>query len=158
MLDRDRGQIGNMASLAGKKGAAYNSIYSASKGGLVMWSDALRQELNGTGVGVTTICPGYVSGLGMTADSGVPIPSLAGVSTPEAVTKATLKAIALDRAEEIINQDLITEITTKLLFALGQFLPRTSDRLYRRLGIAESNQLRISRGTPISRKKAEIQK
>ena len=109
-----------------------------------MWSDALRQELNGTGVGVTTICPGYVSGLGMTADSGVPIPSLAGVSTPEAVTKATLKAIALDRAEVIVNQDLITEITTKLLFALGQFSPRASDFLYRELlGIAQSNKLRI---------------
>ena len=143
MFDRGTGQIVNMASLAGKKGAAYNSIYSASKGGLVMWSDALRQELNGTGIGVTTICPGYVSGQGMTANSGVPIPSLAGTSTPEAVTKATLKAIAHNQAEAIINQDLITEITTKLLFALGQFSPRTSDRIYRKLGIAQSNQLRI---------------
>ena len=143
MLDRGTGQIVNMASLAGKKGAAYNSIYSASKGGLVMWSDALRQELTGTGVGVTTICPGYVSGQGMTADSGVPIPSLAGTSTPEAVTKATIKAIANNQAEVIINQDLITEITTKLLFVLGQFSPRTSDLLYRRLGIAQSNRLRI---------------
>jgi short-subunit dehydrogenase len=146
MLDRGTGQIVNMASTSGKKGAAYNSIYSASKGGLVMWSDALRQELTDTGVGVTTICPGYVCGQGMTADSGVPIPSLAGMSTPEAVTKATLKAIALNQAEVIINQDLVTEITTKLLFALGQISPRTSDRLYRKLGIAQSNQLRISRG------------
>ena len=144
MLDRDRGQIVNMASLAGKKGAAYNSIYSASKGGLVMWSDALRQELNGTGVGVTTICPGYVSGLGMTANSGVPIPSLAGASKPEAVIKATLKAIANDRAEVIINQDFITEISTKLLFALGQFSPRTSDLIFRKLlRVGPSNQLRV---------------
>ena len=144
MLDRGKGQIVNMASLAGKKGAAYNSIYSASKGGLVMWSDALRQELTGTGVGVTTICPGYVSGQGMTANSGVPIPSLAGASTPEAVTKATIKAIANNQAEVIINQDLITEITTKLLFALGQFFPRTSDRIFRKLlGVAQSNQSRI---------------
>ena len=144
MLDRGTGQIVNMASLAGKKGAAYNSIYSASKGGLVMWSDALRQELAGTGIGVTTICPGYVSGRGMTADSGVPIPVLAGASTPEAVTKATLKAIANNRAEVIVNQDLITEVTTKLLFALGQFFPRTSDRIFRKLlGVAQSNQLRI---------------
>ena len=144
MLDRNRGQIVNMASLAGKKGAAYNSIYSASKGGLVMWSDALRQELNGTGVGVTTICPGYVSGLGMTADSGVPIPILAGASKPEAVIKATLKAIANDRAEVIINQDFITEISTKLLFALGQFSPRTSDLIFRKLlRVGPSNQLRV---------------
>lgn len=143
MLDRRSGQIVNMASTSGKKGAAYNSIYSASKGGLVMWSDALRQELTDTGVGVSTICPGYVCGQGMTADSGVPIPSLAGMSTPEAVTKATLKAIATNQAEVIVNQDLVTEIITKLLFALGQFSPRTSDRIYRRLGIAKSNQLRI---------------
>ena len=143
MLDRSTGHIVNMASTSGKKGAAYNSIYSASKGGSIVWSDALRQELTGTGVGVSTICPGYVCGEGMTADSGVPIPSMAGMSTPEAVTKATLKAIAQNQAEVIVNQDLITEITTKLLFALGQFFPRTSDRLYRRLGIAQSNQLRI---------------
>lgn len=146
MRDRRTGHIVNMASTSGKKGAAYNSIYSASKGGLVMWSDALRQELTGTGVSVSTICPGYVGGEGMTADSGVPIPSMAGMSTPEAVTKATLKAIARNQAEVIINQDLITEITTKLLFALGQFSPRTSDRLYRKLGIAQSNRLRIRRG------------
>jgi short-subunit dehydrogenase len=143
MLDRGKGQIVNMASLSGKKGAAYNSTYSASKGGLVMWSDALRQELTDTGVGVSTICPGYVSGHGMTADSGVPIPSLAGASTPEAVTKAVIKAISQNQAEVIINQDLVTEITTKLLFALGQFSPRTSDRLYRKLGIAQTSQLRI---------------
>ena len=144
MLERGTGQIVNMASTSGKKGAAYNSIYSASKAGLVMWSDALRQELAGTGVSVTTICPGYVSGQGMTADSGVPIPSLAGASTPEAVIKATLKAIASNQpGEVIINQDLPTVITTKLMFALGQFSPALSDRLYRGLGIAESNKLRI---------------
>ena len=128
-----------------------------------MWSDALRQELTGTGVSVSTICPGYISGRGMTADSGVPIPSLAGVSTPEAVTKAVLKAIAHNQAEVIINQDLITEITTKLLFALGQFSPRTSARIFRKLlGVAQSNQLRIkSHGRGDSRiapTKAEIQK
>ena len=156
MLDRGTGQIVNMASLAGKKGAAYNTIYSASKGGLVMWSDALRQELTGTGVGVTTICPGYVSRQGMTANSGVPIPSLAGASTPEAVIKATLKAIAHNQAEAIINQDLITEITTKLLFALGQFSPRTSDFLYRKLlGVPQSNQLRIK---PVGADRSPLQK
>ena len=145
MLDRGKGQIVNMASTSGKKGAAYNSIYSSSKAGLVMWSDALRQELIGTGISVSTLCPGYVCGQGMTADSGVPIPSLAGISTPEAVTRATLKAIAKQQAEVIVNQDLITEITTKLLFASGQFSPRMSDRFYRWLGIAESNRLRIKK-------------
>ena len=117
---------------------------AAGKGSLVMWSDALRQELNGTGVGVTTICPGYVGGLCMTANSGVPIPVLAGASKPEAVIKTTLKAIANNQAEVIINQDLTTEIISKLLFALGQFSLRTSDRIFLKLlGVAQSNQLRI---------------
>ena len=35
---------------------------AASKADLVMWSDVLRQELNGTGIDVTTVCPKYVSG------------------------------------------------------------------------------------------------
>lgn len=143
MVALGRGQIVNMASASGKKGAAYNSIYSASKAGLVIWSDALRQELYGSGVSVTTICPGYVCGQGMTADSGIPIPSSAGISTPEAVTQATLKAIATKQGEVIINQDLPTEIMTKLLFALGQFAPNLGDFVYRKLGITKSNQLRI---------------
>jgi short-subunit dehydrogenase len=34
----------NIASGSGKKGVPYNSIYSASKAGLIMWTDAVRQE------------------------------------------------------------------------------------------------------------------
>lgn len=144
MLDRGTGHIINMASTSGKKGVAFNSIYSASKAGSIVWSDALRQELASTGVSVTTLCPGYVSDLGMTADSGVPIPSSAGQSTPEAVTKAVLKAINKGSGEVVVNQDLPTEIITKLIFAVSQFSPSLSDRLYRKLGIAEANKLRIA--------------
>ncbi len=60
MLRQRKGHIVNIASLAGKKGLPYNSVYSASKAGLLMWTDALRQELAGTGVGISAICPGYI--------------------------------------------------------------------------------------------------
>ncbi|PPS43909.1 SDR family oxidoreductase [Chroococcidiopsis sp. TS-821] len=143
MLYRRKGHIVNIASLAGKKGAPYNSVYSASKAGLLMWTDALRQELAGTGVEVSAICPGYVSGQGMIADSGVPIPKLAGASTANDVAIALVKAIEQNKAEVVVNQDVVTETFSKIVFAIGQFFPRFGDAFYRLIRVTELNQKRI---------------
>ncbi len=143
LLLRRCGHIVNIASLAGKKGAPYNSIYSASKAGLIMWSDALRQELAGTSVKISLVCPGYISGQGMTADTGVPIPKLSGTSTLEKTAKATIAAIEKNQAEVIVNQDPATEVLTKLLFAIEQIFPRFGDTVYRWMGITNLNQMRI---------------
>ena len=64
-LKSNKGHIVNIASLAGKKGVLYNGIYSATKSGLIMWSDALGQELKPANVGVTVVCPGYIAETGM---------------------------------------------------------------------------------------------
>lgn len=142
MMERGSGRIVNIASLAGKKGVAYNSIYSASKAGLIMWTDAMRQELIGTGVNISVICPGYVSETGMTADSRVPGPKLAGVSTPKSVANAIIHAIKRNKPEVIVNENLITESLTKFMFAVGQFSPTYVDSLYRWLGVVKLNQKR----------------
>jgi NAD(P)-dependent dehydrogenase (short-subunit alcohol dehydrogenase family) len=55
-----RGHIAYVASLAGLVGAPGMVAYSTSKFGLVGFAEALRLELADTGVGITTICPGYV--------------------------------------------------------------------------------------------------
>lgn len=145
MLSRRCGHIVNIASLAGKKGSPHNSVYSASKAGLIMWSDAIRQELLGTGVAISVICPGYISGQGMTANTGVPIPRLSGMSTPEKTVKATIAAIKKNQAEAIVNQDFVTEALTKLLFAVGQFFPRFGDTIYQWLGVTKLNQMRMGK-------------
>lgn len=142
MLRQGNGHIVNIASLASKKGNPYNSVYSASKAGLLMWTDALRQELAGTGVGISAVCPGYVSGQGMIADTGVPIPSLAGSSTPSDVAIAVVRAIKQNQAEVIVNQDPITAGMTRLLIALWQIFPRFGDTVYQWLGVAKLNQIR----------------
>lgn len=142
MLGRDSGHIVNIASLAGKKGAPYNSIYSASKAGLIMWTDAIRQELAGSAANVSVICPGYVSQTGMTFETHVPIPIWAGTSTPESVADAVIKAIKLNKAEVIVNQDFITKTITKLLFAIGQVAPGFGDAFYRRIGVVKLNRMR----------------
>ena len=143
MLHQGSGHIVNIASLASKKGHPYDSVYSASKAGLLMWSDAVRQELASTGVGISIICPGYISQQGMLADTGVPAPSLAGTSTPAEVAIAVVRAIEQDKAEVIVNGDLITENLTKLLFAIEQFFPRFGDAVNRWLGVTRLNQMRI---------------
>ena len=54
------GLIVNVASIAGKRGFSNSAAYCASKAGMVGLSQALREELRGTGVKVTALCPGAV--------------------------------------------------------------------------------------------------
>jgi Short-chain dehydrogenases of various substrate specificities len=50
----------NMASIAGKRGEAWLSIYSATKFGVVGFTQAMNRELNGDGIKSCAICPGFV--------------------------------------------------------------------------------------------------
>lgn len=59
MLERRAGTVVYTASVAGLLGAPGMSAYSASKFGLMGFIEALEVELVGTGVRVTTVCPGY---------------------------------------------------------------------------------------------------
>ncbi|WP_066380742.1 MULTISPECIES: SDR family NAD(P)-dependent oxidoreductase [unclassified Anabaena] len=142
MMERGSGRIVNIASLAGKKGIAFNSIYSASKAGLIMWTDAVRQELAGSNVNISVVCPGYVSNTGMTVDPRLPAPKLAGMTTPKGITNAVMRAIKGNKAEIIVNQNPITEGLTKFMLAMGQFSPTSVDSLYRWLGIVNFNHRR----------------
>jgi uncharacterized protein len=58
MLDRARGHIVNVSSIAGHIAPPYMGMYSATKHALAAASDALRIELGGSGVGVSVIYPG----------------------------------------------------------------------------------------------------
>ncbi len=55
------GAIINVASLAGKRGSVNNSVYVASKFGMVGITQALSKELGPRGIRVNSICPVYVS-------------------------------------------------------------------------------------------------
>jgi NAD(P)-dependent dehydrogenase (short-subunit alcohol dehydrogenase family) len=50
----------NTASIAGKYGQAWLSMYSATKFGVVGLSQAAHRELAGDGIQVTAFCPGFV--------------------------------------------------------------------------------------------------
>ena len=50
----------NTASIAGKQGQAWLSIYSATKFGVVGFTQAMNKELSGQGIKSTALCPGFV--------------------------------------------------------------------------------------------------
>lgn len=105
MLGRGRGHIVNIASVAGKTPVPYNAIYSASKHGLVGFSWSLREELHGTGVGVSVVCPGFVADSGMFAgwSKGEKPPGLTSTVRPEKVGEATVAAIEKNKGEVIVG-------------------------------------------------------
>lgn len=59
MTARRHGRIVNVGSVFGSIGFAYFSTYSASKFAMRGFSEALRRELEGTGVGVTYVAPRF---------------------------------------------------------------------------------------------------
>lgn len=58
MVARGRGRILNVASTAGFQPGPYMAVYYASKAYVVSLSQAIAEELTGTGVTVTALCPG----------------------------------------------------------------------------------------------------
>ncbi len=99
MLRRRSGHIVNHGSLAGKVAIPFEATYDASKGGLHQWASALRQELEGSGVGVTTILPSYITEVGQAADHGVVAPRLSGPVSPARVASAVIEAVRRDPPE-----------------------------------------------------------
>jgi len=58
MLERRSGRILNVASTAGFQPGPLMAVYYATKAYVISFSEALANELNGTGVTVTCLCPG----------------------------------------------------------------------------------------------------
>jgi short-subunit dehydrogenase len=60
MLERGEGQIAAISSLSAYKGMPGESAYCASKAAVNSYMEGLRVQVRGRGIGVTTICPGFV--------------------------------------------------------------------------------------------------
>ncbi len=99
MIERKAGHMVFMASVAGKVPAAGFSVYNATKFGIRGFALALREELWGTGVGVSAISPTFVSEAGMWAETGLKANPLAAEVSPQRVAEAVHTAITKNKAE-----------------------------------------------------------
>jgi short-subunit dehydrogenase len=71
MLAARTGHVAFLASIAGEAAVAHESVYAASKAGLICFADSLALELAGQGVGVSVVSPGPVR-TGFYARRGTP--------------------------------------------------------------------------------------
>jgi uncharacterized protein len=99
MLERGRGHVVFICSTAGKTALPGAALYSSTKFGVRAFAFSLHQDLRGTGVGVTTVFPGFISDAGMFADTQIKLPPGLGTKPPAAVADAVLTGIATNRPE-----------------------------------------------------------
>lgn len=99
MHERGGGQLVMVASLNAKFAPPRASVYAATKFGLRGFALGLREDLHGSGIGVSLVLPGFVRDAGMFHDSGTPAPWWVGTTSPRQVGEATAEAILRDRPE-----------------------------------------------------------
>jgi len=58
--EHKRAIVVNTASIAGKRGEAWLSVYSATKHAVVGWTDSMNRELATSGIRSTALCPAFV--------------------------------------------------------------------------------------------------
>jgi short-subunit dehydrogenase len=125
MLERKRGHVVCMSSYVARSGPAYLEPYSATKGGLIGFTQSLRASYRRTGVSASVILPGVVEAgmyLRWKEESGLAAPRLLGTTTPEAVAKAVVRAVKRDLPEVLVTGSPARVVTT-----LGEASPRLAE-------------------------------
>jgi short-subunit dehydrogenase len=132
MVARRSGHLLFMSSLSGKVATPGTSIYSASKYGLRGFASGLRAELRGSGVGVSTVFPGFIRDAGMFADAGVDLPPGVGTRSPQDVADAVIVAIERNRGEVDV-----APLPLRASAAFASVAPELAATLARRMGSEE---------------------
>ncbi len=133
MVARGAGHVVFVSSLSGKVATANSALYSATKFGLRGFASGLRQDLAGTGVGVSCLFPGLISEAGMFHDTGLDLPGIAGgTRTPADVAAATVRAIERD-----VGEIDVATVPARVWATLGQVAPRLIAAMNARFGGTE---------------------
>jgi uncharacterized protein len=129
MVERRRGHLVYISSLSGKAASMRSTVYSAAKFGLRGFASGLREDLHGSGVGVTVVFPGFISEAGMFADARVELPRFVGTRTPEQVAAAVVRGVERERPE--ID---VAPLGLRAGALAASVAPVTTARIQRRLG------------------------
>jgi short-subunit dehydrogenase len=102
MLERGRGHVVNVSSMAGRVSFPYTEAYAAAKDGLIAFTRVLRADYRSEGVSGSTLILGPVGEAGVGArtaeEVGLKLPPV-GLVSPVKIGKLTVRAIRSDRAE-----------------------------------------------------------
>ena len=132
MVNRRRGAIINLASVVAFQPFPHFAVYAATKAFVLSFTEALAEEVKGTGVKVLALCPGSVATeLDVFAhNKGLlgKLPSL----TAEQVVKAGLEALNQGRVVKIVGG------LNPFLPFIGRFMPRWAMRRLMGLSVKPS--------------------
>ena len=132
MVAAKRGAIINLSSVAGFQPGPFMAVYYATKAFVLSFSEALREELRGTGVSVVTLCPGPTH-TGFAERSGMDQGGALRAAVMDAAAVVDSAIAALDRGGLVVPG-----VANKLLIQSQRLLPR-------------SVPLRITRGLNLGR-------
>jgi short-subunit dehydrogenase len=118
MLERRRGHVVNVASIAGRFAMPGTSVYSATKHGVVAFSEALNYEVEMRGVHVTAVNPGLVSTEGFPQDQ-----------VPQRLVMPVGRVA--DVIVDVVRRDVAPEITVPRWIGGFQAFRVLTPRLYR---------------------------
>lgn len=132
MRRQESGLIVNVATVAALHGVPYLSAYCASKSALVSFSQSLRAELAGTGLGVMIVYPGYTDTEIFQVEKKV-----GGALRPSAsYARAADVAEAVVRRIEAGGRDIILTAQGNALNVLRGLAPHVVERAMRSIARA----------------------
>lgn len=133
MLAARSGHLVFISSLSAKAATERSSMYNATKFGLRGFANAIRSDLRGSGVGVTSVLPGFIRDAGMFAEAGdIKLPPGVGTRTPEDVAAAVITGLEKNRGE--ID---VAPLMLRLSSTFAGVAPETAARMARMLGSDE---------------------
>jgi short-subunit dehydrogenase len=138
MKQQGSGAIINISSVAGHIPLPFNASYSGTKFAMNAIGKAMRIELAGTGIHITTVCPGYVrTEFGANAVKGPDYkqvrPKAARGISAERVARAVLKGYLNQKREVIVPWTMHPVVKIYQLFP----------------GIVEGSMIRMTRKSPL---------
>lgn len=131
MVERGSGHVANMCSMAGKLAVTNLGPYCATKFAFIGITDAIRQELRGSGVGFTIVNPGYIN-TGMF--EGAKVPFITRWQDPQKVSDALVVGVKKNKGEVFVP-NFIGRLAA---FARGLGLPKLVDANFAILGANKS--------------------
>ncbi|MET9640478.1 SDR family NAD(P)-dependent oxidoreductase [Streptomyces virginiae] len=141
MLRAGRGHVVNIGSVGGRTAYPYATINSSAKHGLVGFTWSLREELRGTGVGVSAVYPTLISDVGISAGwQAGRRPPLLGRVGPDEVARAVLKCIREDKVEITVApvMEKVADVVSALSPRLTAWIARNGG-IYKYLrGVADA--------------------
>ena len=122
MVLRGSGRILNVASLAAFQPSPTMSLYYASKGYMLYFSEAVANELKGTGVSLTVLLPGLFN----TNFARTVARNSGSAERPEKIANTTVEEVARKALKGMMKGRIrvIPGFSNKLMALLPRFLPR----------------------------------